>query len=108
MAPTTTALASPRWMASIASFRATPNVEQAATGAKVRPVMRPSIDTWAAGVFWMFHTRLAETASQGGRGAPKRFCSCARRRCFSLSTLILARSTSPSIESPSMAASSRR
>ena len=35
-------------MASIASLRATPKVEQAATGAKASPVMRPSIVIWEA------------------------------------------------------------
>ena len=60
-------------MASIASLSATPKVEQAATGAKARPVMRPSIEICDAGVFWMFQTRLAETSRQGGDGQPQAF-----------------------------------
>ena len=38
-----TASASPLWMASIPSLRATPNVEHAATGEKLGPVILPII-----------------------------------------------------------------
>ncbi len=73
-------------MASIARSSATPEVEQAAAGrkgdwvsvdgAKVKPLMRPSTETCDARVvFWMFHTKLADTAYQGGTGARQRFRS---------------------------------
>ena len=77
VAPTTTALASPRRIASIPSLSATPNVEQAATGENASPVMLPSIDTCAAGVLWRFHTTSAET-SHGASGAPHCCCSLLR------------------------------
>ena len=102
--PITTALASPRRMASIASFRQTPKVEQAATGAKARPVMCPIIEICEAGVLWMFHTTLADTECQGGSGALHFFCSCAFRARFSLMTLSLPDSTSPCTLSASISA----
>ena len=108
VAPTTTALASPRRMASIPSLRQTPKVEHAATGAKARPVMWPSMEICEAGVFQMFHTRFADTALQGGWGSCQRSWSCRSWRCFSLSTLTLPRSMSPWTLSDSIWASSRR
>ncbi len=104
----TTALASPRRMASIPSFRQTPKVEQAATGAKASPVMCPIIEICAAGVFQMFHTTLAETAPQGGVGSFHFSCSAFSRRCFSFITLTLLFSMSPWTLSPSIVASSPR
>ena len=74
VAPMTTARASPLWMASKASLRHTPKVEQAATGAHAGPVMRPSMEICEAGVLGMFQTRFADTARQGGVGQAQR-CS---------------------------------
>ena len=54
----------------MASLRVTPKVEQAPTGAKARPVIRPSIEICAAGVLWMFHMTFAETGARGGRAPP--------------------------------------
>ena len=96
-------------MASIPSFRQTPKVEQAATGAKARPVMCPIIEICAAGVFQMFQTRLDDTDCQGGVGVFHFSCRERRRRCFSFITLTLLLSISPSWTfSPSISASSRR
>src|SRR6266567_650750 len=66
--PTTTAFASPRRIASIAIFVATPNDAHAATGAKAGPTMRPIIDTCAAGMLAMFHSRFGETLAHGSSG----------------------------------------
>src|SRR5260370_41314300 len=68
--PTTTACASPRWIASAASFRATPNDAHAATGANAGPTMRPIIDTCDAGMLAMFQSRFGETAAHGSSGQP--------------------------------------
>ena len=108
MAPITTALASPRRMASIPSFKQTPKVEHAPTGAKARPVMWPSMEICEAGVFQMFHTRLGETDCQGGSGSCQRSRSARSRRCFSLRTLTFPFSMSPWTLSDSISASSCR
>src|SRR3989304_1166745 len=108
LAPTTTALASPRRIASIASLSETPKVEQAATGAKARPVILPSIEICAAGVLWMFQITLAETERQGGLGASHFFCKRVKRRCFSLIRLSLPLAPSPSTASDSISISSPR
>ena len=107
MAPTTTALASPRRMASIPSFSATPKVEQAATGAKASPVILPSIEICAAGVLWMFHTTSAET-SHGASGAPHCCCSLPRAASRARMTCILPLSTLPVMPVFSISASAAR
>src|SRR2546421_11988888 len=66
----TTAFASPRLMASAAILAATPNEAQAATGAKAGPVILPIIDTCAAGMLAMFHSRFGETLAHGSLGHP--------------------------------------
>src|SRR3954454_18168434 len=68
--PTTTALASPRVMASTAILSATPNDAHAATGANAGPTMRPIIDTCDAGMFEMFQSRFGDTAAHGSSGQP--------------------------------------
>jgi hypothetical protein len=65
VAPTTTAFASPRRMASIASLRATPKVEHAATGAKARPVILPSIEN-------LRRRRVVDVPHDVGRDLPRR------------------------------------
>src|SRR2546421_12808790 len=66
----TTAFASPRLMASAAILAATPNEAQAATGANAGPVILPIIDTCAAAMLAMFHSRFGETAAHGSWGHP--------------------------------------
>src|SRR5215813_614984 len=66
----TTAFASPRLMASAAIFAAMPNDAHAATGANAGPVILPIIDTCAAGMLAMFHSRFGETADHGSSGLP--------------------------------------
>src|SRR5947199_2320423 len=68
--PMTTALASPRLMASTAILSATPNDAHAATGANAGPTMRPIIDTCEAGMLEMFQSRFGETAAHGSSGHP--------------------------------------
>src|SRR5882724_5144560 len=66
----TTAFASPRLMASAAILAATPNEAQAATGANAGPVILPIIETCAAAMLAMFHSRFGETAAHGSWGHP--------------------------------------
>src|SRR2546428_13522315 len=66
--PTTTAVASPRLMASTAIFTATPNEAQAATGANAGPTILPIMEICAAGVLEMFQSRFGETAAHGPLG----------------------------------------
>src|ERR1051325_7698727 len=68
--PMTTALASPRLIASAAIFAAMPNDAQAATGANARPVILPIIDSCAAAMLAMFHRRFGDTAAHGSSGQP--------------------------------------
>src|SRR5437762_3823729 len=68
--PITTAVASPRWMASMAILAATPNDAHAATGANAGPTIFPIIEICAAGMFAMFHRRLGETLAHGSSGHP--------------------------------------
>src|SRR6266567_4000787 len=85
--PTTTALASPRWMASAAIFRATPKEAHAATGANAGPTMRPIIDTCDAGMFVMFQSRFGETLDHGSPGHPHFLFSA--RTLFSFWRIVL-------------------
>lgn len=55
----------------------------------------PKIEICDDGVFWMFHSRFAETERQGGSGHCHFSWSFAWPRCFSFITDILAFSTSP-------------
>src|SRR5436309_1434015 len=64
------AVASPRWMASIAILAATPNDAHAATGANAGPTIFPIIEICAAGMFAMFHKRFGETLAHGSSGQP--------------------------------------
>src|SRR5436190_17051272 len=68
--PITTAFASPELMASAAIFAAMPNDAHAATGAKAGPVILPIIDTCAAAMLAMFHSRFGETLAHGSGGQP--------------------------------------
>src|ERR1043166_2174287 len=68
--PMTTAVASPSWMAASASFAATPNDAQAATGASEGPTIFPIIEICAAGMLAMFQRRFGETAAHGSLGQP--------------------------------------
>jgi hypothetical protein len=70
VAPTMTALASPRLIASMPSLRQSPKVAQAPMGAKLRPCTWASIDSCEAGVLWMFQMTLGETDRHGGSGLP--------------------------------------
>ena len=76
--PTIAALASPRRIASRPHLSATPNVEQAPTGAQAAPCTLSSIVICAAAAFWMFQIRFGLTAVQGGGGQP---ISSTRARC---------------------------
>src|SRR5258707_3508682 len=66
--PTTTAFASPRRMASMAIFRATPNDAQAAIGANEGPLILPIMEICDAGMLAMFHSRFGETQAHGSEG----------------------------------------
>src|SRR5687767_3522393 len=66
--PMTTAVASPRWIASVAILIATPNDAHAATGAIVVPTIRPIIEICAAGMFAIFHNRSGDTAAHDSSG----------------------------------------
>src|SRR6476469_9867435 len=66
--PMTTAVASPRLMASTAIFAATPKDAHAATGANAGPLILPIIEICAAGMLAMFHRRLGDTAAHGSSG----------------------------------------
>src|SRR5438309_8741481 len=68
--PTTTAVASPRLMASTAILMATPNDAHAATGANAGPTILPIMEICAAGMFAMFHRRFGETLAHGSSGHP--------------------------------------
>src|ERR1041385_4617076 len=68
--PTIAAFASPRLMASTASFAAMPNDAHAPTGANAVPTMRPHIEICDAGMLWMFHSRFGETLAHGSSGQP--------------------------------------
>src|SRR5436190_14932043 len=68
--PTTTAVASPRLMASTAIFTATPKEAQAATGANAGPTILPIMEICAAGMLAMFQSRLGETEAHGSSGQP--------------------------------------
>src|SRR6266508_3303621 len=68
--PMTTAVASPRLIASAAIFAATPNEAHAATGATAGPLILPIIEICAAGMLGMFHSRFGETAAHGSWGQP--------------------------------------
>src|SRR5713226_8179219 len=78
--PMTTAVASPRLMASTAIFTATPNEAQAATGANAGPTILPIMEICAAGMLEMFQSRLGETAAHGSSGQPH-FLFSARILC---------------------------
>src|SRR5436305_11155699 len=66
--PTTTAVASPRLIASTAIFRAIPNEAHAAIGANDGPTILPSIEICAAGMLEMFHSIFGDTAAHGSSG----------------------------------------
>src|ERR1700682_5803680 len=66
--PTTTAFASPRRMASMAIFRATPNDAHAATGANAGPLILPIMEICEAGMLAMFQRRFGETEAHGSGG----------------------------------------
>src|SRR5215210_7826004 len=68
--PMTTAVASPRSMASTAIFVAMPKDAHAATGAKAGPTILPIIEICAAGMLTMFHKRFWDTAAHGSSGPP--------------------------------------
>src|SRR5919202_6902740 len=68
--PMTTAVASPRLIASAAILAATPNEAHAATGANAGPLILPIIEICAAGMFAMFQSRFGETAAHGSSGQP--------------------------------------
>ena len=96
-------------MAFIASLRVTPKVAQAPTGAKVKPVMRPIIEMFDAGVLWMFQMTFASRrSSQGGVGAPHFSWSLLLADRFWRIRLFFAASTSPTTSAPSIARSSAR
>src|SRR5436309_14820599 len=66
--PTTTAVASPRLMASAAILRAMPKEAHAAIGANAGPTILPSIEICAAGMLEMFHSMFGETLAHGSSG----------------------------------------
>src|SRR5712692_7275185 len=66
--PTTTAVAWPRLMESMAILTATPKEAHAATGANAGPTIFPIIEIWAAGMLAMFHNRFGDTLAQGSSG----------------------------------------
>src|SRR5438105_662217 len=68
--PTTTAVASPRLMASTAILSATPNEAQAATGANAGPTILPIMEICDAGMFAMFQSKFGETLAHGSSGQP--------------------------------------
>src|SRR5687768_13283848 len=68
--PITTAVASPRRMASMAILAATPKEAHAATGANAGPLIFPIIEICAAGMLEMFHNRFADTLAHGSSGQP--------------------------------------
>src|SRR5712691_8581688 len=68
--PMTTAVASPRLMASAAILAATPNEAHAATGANAGPLILPIIEICEAGMLGMFHRRFGDTAAHGSPGQP--------------------------------------
>ena len=82
VAPMTTAVASPAWIASVASFTATPKDAQAATGAMAGPLIFPIIETCAAGMLAMFQSRLGETEAHGSPGQPHFLLSARIRLSF--------------------------
>src|SRR5215212_3741455 len=68
--PTITAVAWSLLIASTASFVATPNEAQAATGANDCPTILPIIEICAAGMLEMFQRRFGETDAHGSSGQP--------------------------------------
>src|SRR5688500_10535232 len=68
--PTTTAVASPRWIASTPILTATPNDAHAATGANAGPTILPSIEICDAATLTMFQSRFGEFAAHGSSGQP--------------------------------------
>src|ERR1051325_11917342 len=85
--PTIAAFASPRLMASTASFVAMPNDAHAPTGANAVPTMRPHIEICDAGVLEMFHSRFGETLAHGSSGQPPLRLSA--RTLFSFLRMVL-------------------
>ena len=71
-------------MASIASLRVTPKVEQAATGAKARPVIRPSSRSAPPACCGCSRADWPRTRARAGWARPTCAAAAARRRCFSL------------------------
>ena len=92
----------------MASLRVTPKVEQAAPTAMVMPVRWPSMEICAAAMLSIFQMKLAETACQGGSGAPHFCCKRRRRRRFSFIAANLPDSTSPCTASDSISRNSSR
>src|SRR5215213_6369501 len=84
--PITTAVASPRWIASTASFAATPNDAHAAIGAHAGPTILPSIEICDAGMLEMFHNRFGDTAVHGSTGQP--YCLLSARIPFSFCRIV--------------------
>src|SRR5437763_15720666 len=80
--PTTTAVASPRLMASTAIFVATPKEAHAATGANAGPTILPSIEICDAGMLEMFHSMFGDTLAHGSSGHPHLRLSARMRLSF--------------------------
>src|ERR1041384_3980090 len=80
--PTTTAVASPRLMASTAILSAMPNDAHAAIGANAGPTILPSIEICAAGMLAMFHSMFGDTLAHGSSGHPHFLFSARMRLSF--------------------------
>src|ERR1700694_3264353 len=68
--PTTTAVASPRLMASTAILMGPANDANAPTGANDGPTILPIMEICEAGMLAMFHRRLGDTLAHGSSGHP--------------------------------------
>src|SRR5881394_2177714 len=80
--PWTTAVASPKLIASTAILSATPKDAHAAIGANDGPTILPSIEICAAGMLAMFHSMFGDTLAHGSSGHPHFLLSARIRFSF--------------------------